>query len=68
MNTPIAIPQYDLKNVQSKNRLRGMWRLMHGFRLAYVTANLSLAFSATFKTCTFLLLRYFADQYSWPTR
>jgi ATP-binding cassette subfamily B protein len=61
MNTPITIPQYDLKNVLSKNRLRGMWRLLHGFRLAYVTANLSLAFSATFKTCTFLLLRYFAD-------
>jgi ATP-binding cassette subfamily B protein len=61
MNTPITIPQYDLKNVLAKNRLRGMWRLLHGFRLAYVTANLSLAFSATFKTCTFLLLRYFAD-------
>jgi ATP-binding cassette subfamily B protein len=62
MNTTINIPQYDLKNVQSKNRLRGMWRLMHGFRLAYVAANLSLALSAIFKTSTFLLLRYFADQ------
>jgi len=39
-----------------------MWRLMHGFRLAYVAANLSLALSAIFKTSTFLLLRYFADQ------
>ena len=62
MKTTINIPQYDLKNVQSKNRLRGMWRLMHGFRLAYVAANLSLALSAIFKTSTFLLLRYFADQ------
>lgn len=62
MNTTINIPQYDLKNVQSKNRLRGLWRLMHGFRLAYVAANLSLALSAIFKTSTFLLLRYFADQ------
>ena len=35
---------------------------MHGFRLAYVAANLSLALSAIFKTSTFLLLRYFADQ------
>jgi ATP-binding cassette, subfamily B, bacterial len=61
MNTIISIPQYDLKNVQSKNRFRGMWRLMHGFRLAYVAANLSLALSAIFKTSTFLLLRYFAD-------
>ena len=61
MNTPVTIPQYDLKNVQAKNRLYGMWRLMNGFRLPYITANLSMAFSAFFKTCTFLLLRNFAD-------
>jgi len=62
VNTPVTIPEYDLKKVQAKNRLLGMWRLMHGYRLTYLSANLSLAFSATFKTCTFLLLRYFADQ------
>jgi len=61
MNTSVTIPPYDLKNVQVKNRLHGIWRLMHGFRLAYITANLSLGLSAIFKTCTFLLLRYFAD-------
>lgn len=62
MNTPITFPKYDLKNVQATNRLTGLWRLMNGFRLAYVSANLSLAFSAIFKTSTFLLLRNFADK------
>ncbi len=62
MTTPVAIPQYDLKNVLTKSRLNGLWQLMHGFRLAYTAANLSLAMSATFKTGTFLLLRIFADK------
>lgn len=52
---------YDLKNVLTPNRLRGFWRMMHGFRLAYLAANVSLAFSALFKTATYLLLSYFVD-------
>jgi ATP-binding cassette subfamily B protein len=38
-----------------------MWRMMRGFRLAYLGATLALAVSAGAKTCTFLLLGYFAD-------
>ncbi len=36
--------------------------MMTGFRLAYVGATASLAVSALAKTCTFLLLGYFADR------
>ncbi|MBN2148479.1 MAG: ABC transporter ATP-binding protein [Anaerolineales bacterium] len=34
---------------------------MKGFRLTYLAATVSLAFSASAKTATYLLLRYFAD-------
>jgi ATP-binding cassette subfamily B protein len=61
MNT-IHHPQpYDLKKVIDPNRLRGMARMMTGYRWYYLGANVSLAFSALFKTSTFLLLRFFAD-------
>jgi ATP-binding cassette subfamily B protein len=56
-----TLQSYDLKNTVTSNRLRGMWRLMYGFRLPYLAANGSLALSALFKTSTFLLLRYFVD-------
>jgi len=51
----------DIKSTISKNRLLGLWRLMRGFRLHYVTATLALGISATSKTLTYLLLRYFID-------
>jgi len=38
-----------------------MLRMMEGYRLPYLGANLSLAISALAKTTTFLLLRNFAD-------
>jgi ATP-binding cassette subfamily B protein len=52
---------YDLKQAVSPNRFVGLWRLMTGFRLKYFGAALSLGISATSKTATYLLLRYFAD-------
>jgi ATP-binding cassette, subfamily B, bacterial len=58
-----SILGYDLKNAISSNRLVGLWRLMAGFRLKYVGATLSLGISATSKTATYLLLRYFIDNY-----
>ncbi|MCC7129375.1 MAG: ABC transporter [Anaerolineae bacterium UTCFX2] len=51
----------DLSKIIVKNKLLGIWKLMDGFHLTYVVANLSLGLSAIFKTSTFLLLRYFAD-------
>ncbi len=54
---------YDLKNTISANRIVGLWRLMHGFRMKYVGAVLSLGVAALAKTSTYLLLRYFVDSY-----
>ena len=52
---------YDLKNTIHSNRLVGLWRMMTGFRLNYVGANLSLGIAALAKTSTYMLLRYFVD-------
>jgi ATP-binding cassette, subfamily B, bacterial len=57
----INIPHYDLKHSVTPNRLRGMWRMMSGFHLPYLGANLSLAVAAVMKTSTLLLLGFFAD-------
>lgn len=54
-------PIYDLKNAISDNRLRGLWRLLTGFRLTYISAMLSLVLATTAKTASFLLLAYFID-------
>jgi ATP-binding cassette, subfamily B, bacterial len=53
--------ELDIKSTISSNRLLGLWRLMRGFRLQYVGANVALGISATSKTLTYLLLRYFID-------
>jgi ATP-binding cassette subfamily B protein len=55
--------EYDLKNAISANRLVGMWRLITGFRTRYVAATLSLGVAASAKTATYLLLRYFVDNF-----
>jgi ATP-binding cassette subfamily B protein len=58
--TMISFP-LDLKQATSEKYLNGLWRLMSGFRLAYLGATTSLAFAAASKTATYLLLRYFVD-------
>jgi len=52
---------YDLQKTISKHKLIGFWRLMHGYHLPYIGANISLALAAIFKTSMFLLLRHFVD-------
>jgi ATP-binding cassette subfamily B protein len=52
---------FDFRSAQHKNRLKGIWQMMADFRLPYLGAVSSLAISATAKTATFLLLRYFVD-------
>lgn len=56
-----TIPEFDLKNAVHPNRLVGLWRLMNGFRLRYLLANLSLGLAALSKTGTYLLLQFFID-------
>lgn len=54
-------PTYELKNAIADNRFKGLWRLMTGFHVPYLGANITLAAAALFKTSTYLLLRYFVD-------
>jgi ATP-binding cassette subfamily B protein len=61
-----AIPSFDLKRANHPNRLVGLWRLMTGFRLKYLGATISLGFGAIAKTSTYLLLRYFVDNFQNP--
>ena len=63
MSALTAALDYDLKNAISPNRLVGLWRLMTGFRWKYIAAVLSLGIAALAKTFTYLLLRYFVDNY-----
>ena len=59
----LAAPQsFDFRKALTTNRLLGLWRMLSGFRPAYLVAVGSLAIAATAKTTTFLLLRYFVDQ------
>jgi len=59
--TLINTPTYDLKDAITPNRLKGLWRLMTGFRLHYLGATVSQGLAAAGKTTTYLLLSYMAD-------
>jgi len=63
LSTIESIQNYDLKRVVTKSRIKGLWRLMHGYQGKYVGSALSLGISAAAKTSTYLLLRYFVDAY-----
>jgi len=58
-----AVLEYDLRNVVTKNRIKGLWRLMTGYHWHYSLAVLCLGISATAKTTTYLLIKYFVDDY-----
>lgn len=53
---------FNIKETLSENRLKGIWKLMRGFRKYYILATLSLGIAATGRTGTYLLLGKFADQ------
>jgi ATP-binding cassette subfamily B protein len=53
--------EYDFSQALSTNQIKGLWRMMSGFRLQYSGATISLAIAACSKTATFLLLRFFID-------
>ncbi len=52
---------FDFRDSLDSNRLKGLWKMMKDYRLSYMVATISLAFSALAKTFPYLLLRYFAD-------
>lgn len=57
----MANDNFDLKQVVSDNRLIGLWRLMSGFRLAYLGAAISIGISAISRSAFYFLLRYLID-------
>lgn len=63
--TTLANPQsstrFDFRQAIAENRLKGLWRVMNGYHLAYGGAVFTLAISALAKTATLFVLRYFAD-------
>lgn len=63
MTVPHNKNDYDLKNIVTGRRFVGLWRLMTGFRWHYLGATLSIGLAAAAKTSTYLLLRYFVDNY-----
>ncbi len=53
---------FDFRQALSKNRIAGIWRMMSDYRKPYLGATIALAIAATAKTCTYMLLGYFADK------
>src|SRR5687768_4342414 len=53
---------FDFRKAIDKNHLKGIWKMMVGYRLPYAGATAALAISALAKTCMYLLLGYFADE------
>jgi len=57
----MAVSDFDLKNTVSDNRLVGLWRMMTGFRLAYLGALVGVGVAAVLQIGNSLLLRYLVD-------
>ena len=56
------ITYFDFRKALSPNRLKGIWRMMTGYKLAYAGATTALAISALARTSTYILLGYFTDK------
>ncbi len=61
MNARASEREFDLQEAVSEHRLAGLWRMMRGYRLAYLGATFALAVAALARTSTFLLLRQLID-------
>jgi len=60
---PRTQSELDLKQILSAKRIKGLWHLMSGYHLEYITAITAQGFSAYAKTTTYLLLSFFVDNY-----
>ena len=66
LQSKTPLPQamdYDLRKTVGENRLHSMWLIMTGYRTIYSVAALCTGFAALANTGTFLLLRYFIDNW-----
>lgn len=52
----------DLKNTVTKRKISGLWRLMRGYHLIYLTAILSVGVAALARTGLYVLLGKFVDE------
>jgi ATP-binding cassette subfamily B protein len=57
----VPITQFDFQTTVSDNRLVGLWRMLTGFRLAYLGAVVGVGVAAVLQTGNSLLLRYLVD-------
>jgi ATP-binding cassette, subfamily B, bacterial len=57
----MTVPDYDLKEVVTESRLRGLWRLMHGFRFIYIVATVAIGLAAVSRSAFAYLIRYLVD-------
>ncbi|MGD8997237.1 MAG: ABC transporter ATP-binding protein, partial [Anaerolineae bacterium] len=57
----MSVDELNLRDTVSGNRMIGLWRLLTGFRLAYLGAVLSVGVAAVLRTGNSLLLRYLVD-------
>lgn len=61
MSTKPGSEFIDLKHIVSESRLRGLWRLIEGYRVAYLSAAVSLGIAAASRSAVYLLLAFFVD-------
>jgi ATP-binding cassette subfamily B protein len=61
MSSFIDASPIDLQETVSDSPLRGLWRMMVGFRHTYLGAVIALGIAATAKTVTYFLLAYLID-------
>jgi len=52
---------FDFKTTVSDKRLRGLWRMMRGYRVIYISALLFIGLGAVINTLTYVLLAYYID-------
>lgn len=52
---------FDHKQIITENRLRGMWRLLTGFRWLYIGATVTVGLAAMARTAFYYLIRTFTD-------
>jgi ATP-binding cassette subfamily B protein len=55
-------PHTNIHDIVTKRRLIGLWRLLHGYRLLYLVASVSLGIGTLARTGTYLWLRDFIDK------
>jgi ATP-binding cassette subfamily B protein len=53
--------EFDFRQAIHPSPVKGLWKILQGYRLAYLFATIALAISAASKTLTYLLLRYFVN-------